>query len=144
MPAQEFTTPKWRASSLQSNKGPTNDIHRAGQMALIFSIIRLVYRVDMRYLLGPSLGGKHLSLARQEMYYLAHCCYGISYTELGRLTRRDRTSISHGCQRIEDLRDDVGVDKSLFFIELALLLMARSTRDQENVASFEPKLLEKL
>ena len=144
MPAQEFTAPKWRASLLMGRNGLANDINRAGQMGLIFSVIKLVYRVDMGYLLGPSRGGKHLSLARQKMYYLAHCCCGISYTELGGLTRRDRTSIAHGCRRIEDLRDDVGVDKSLFFIELALGLMTRSTLNQENLASYEPKLLEKL
>ena len=144
MPAREFTAPKWRAPSVMGQEGLVHDIYRAGQMGLIFSIMRLVYRVDMRFLLGPSRGGKHLSLARQKMYYLAHCCYGISYTELGGLTQRDRTSISHGCQRIEDLRDDAGVDKSLFFIELALRMMTRSTLDQDNEAPSELKLLEKL
>lgn len=54
------------------------------------------------------------------MQYLAHVVFGINFTQLGKLTARDRTSVANGCRRIEDMRDDPVADKAPFFSELAL------------------------
>jgi chromosomal replication initiation ATPase DnaA len=53
--------------------------------------------------------------------YLAHVAFGLSFTDIGRLFARDRTTVAHACRLIEDLRDDSVMDQAIAFIELALI-----------------------
>jgi hypothetical protein len=54
-----------------------------------------------------------ISLARQIAMYLAHVAFRLSYTEVGQLFGRDRTTVAHACAVIEDLRDDQTIDRAL-------------------------------
>ncbi len=55
-------------------------------------------------------GTARVAFARQLAIYLARTRLGLSYTEAGRLFRRDRTTAAHACQRVEELRDDAAMD----------------------------------
>jgi len=43
-----------------------------------------------------------------------------SLSEVGRAFGRDRTTASYACNRIEDLRDDPDVDRTLGWMEIVL------------------------
>jgi hypothetical protein len=59
-------------------------------------------------------------LARQTAMYLANVAFGLSFTEISKLFGRDRTTVTHACAVIEDLRDNVAVDRALTILEAAL------------------------
>jgi chromosomal replication initiation ATPase DnaA len=52
--------------------------------------------------------------------YLAHVTFGLSFSEIGHLFGRDRTTVAHACRVIEDLRDDPAMDRALTIVEATL------------------------
>jgi chromosomal replication initiation ATPase DnaA len=50
--------------------------------------------------------------------YIGHVGYRLTFTEVGELFERDRTTVAHGCQRVEKLRDNVDFDESIVLLEL--------------------------
>ena len=58
-------------------------------------------------------------LARQVSMYLLHVVFSTPLSLVGELFRRDRTTVAHACQRIEDRRDDPAFDAFLYDLELA-------------------------
>ncbi len=61
-----------------------------------------------------------VSLARQMAMYLAHVAFRLSFTQVGNLFGRDRTTVAHACGVIEDLRDDEHLDRALTVLAAAL------------------------
>jgi hypothetical protein len=61
-----------------------------------------------------------ISQARQMAMYLAHVAFRLSFTQVGRLFGRDRTTVAHACGVIEDLRDDHIIDRALTVLTAAL------------------------
>ena len=97
-------------------------LRQQAQYNLILSYVAAAHHIRPEFLLAASRGSKHLSEARQTTNYLAHIVYGMNFTDIGHLAARDRTSIAHGCNRVEDLRDEPHRDRILHFAELALQL----------------------
>lgn len=60
-----------------------------------------------------------VAFARQSAMYLAHVVLSLSYTEVGRLFGRDRTTAAHACRLVEDRRDDPRLDAVLGALESA-------------------------
>lgn len=54
---------------------------------------------------------------RQVAMYVCHVVLGLSLTDIGRAFGRDRTTVSHACQVVEDRRDDAGYDAFVSAIE---------------------------
>jgi chromosomal replication initiation ATPase DnaA len=67
-------------------------------------------------------------LARQVAMYLANVAFGLTYSEIGAIFWRDRTTVAHACAVIEDLRDDPGVDRALAALEWVLTTSWREIR----------------
>jgi chromosomal replication initiation ATPase DnaA len=59
------------------------------------------------------------AFARQVGMYLAHIGFGLTYSEVGRLFGRDRTTAAHACRLVEDRRDDPLIDSMLGALEAA-------------------------
>lgn len=72
-------------------------------------------------------GTARTAFARQLAIYLARTRLGLSFTEAGRLFRRDRTTAAHACRRIEESRDDVAIDALIEGLE-ALIAGSPGTR----------------
>ena len=49
--------------------------------------------------------------------YLAHVACGLSFTDVGLLFSRDRTTVAHACRVVEDRRDDPVFDRALELLE---------------------------
>lgn len=58
--------------------------------------------------------------ARQLAMYLAHVVFGQSLTAVGAAFGRDRTTVSHACRLIEDMRDDRHFDDAVCRLEALL------------------------
>ena len=66
--------------------------------------------------------------------YLAHVGCGLTYSEVGRLFGRDRTTASYACRLIEDRRDDPDFDASLDLLEEEVRQWTNSRMIRSNTA----------
>jgi chromosomal replication initiation ATPase DnaA len=64
-------------------------------------------------------------LARQAAMYLANVAFGLTFTQIGAVFGRDRTTVAHACAVMEDLRDDPVIDRTLTALESALTGLVR-------------------
>jgi chromosomal replication initiation ATPase DnaA len=78
--------------------------------------------VPTRQLLMPNRGEADVALARQLAMYLMHVVLGRIYLDVGRFFGRDRTTVSHACAVIEDLRDDPQFDSEVARLERRLAM----------------------
>ena len=58
--------------------------------------------------------------ARQVAMYLSHVGLGMSLARVADAMGRDRSTVAHGCHKIEDYRDDPDVDEWLDGLESQL------------------------
>jgi chromosomal replication initiation ATPase DnaA len=61
-----------------------------------------------------------IARARQVAMYLSHVGLGMSLARIATALGRDRSTVAHGCHKIEDLRDDPEVDEWLDDLECQL------------------------
>nr|WP_087149255.1 helix-turn-helix domain-containing protein [Pararhizobium antarcticum] len=54
---------------------------------------------------------------RQIAMYVSHVVLQISLTDIGQVFGRDRTTVSHACNVVEDRRDDVAFDDFVAAVE---------------------------
>ena len=52
--------------------------------------------------------------------YLAHVSCGMTLTDVGAMFGRDRTTVAHGCLKVEYRRDDPSFDRALDLLGWAL------------------------
>jgi chromosomal replication initiation ATPase DnaA len=96
------------------------DIHAMALQRQIEKSVSNAFQVPERELRARTRRKAHTAFARQVAMYLAHVGCGMSYSEVGRLFGRDRTTAAHACRLIEDRRDDPGLDLSLDHLEQAV------------------------
>lgn len=87
---------------------------------LVVELVSSFFEVSVESLQGRTRGVAPICQARQVCMYLLHTSLSISYPEIGQLFRRDRTTISHACMVVEDLRDDCDLDRNLTKLESIL------------------------
>ena len=83
-------------------------------------VIALVARqknVPIRLLIHRTRSRVPVARARQLAMYLSHVVLGRSLMEIGRAFGRDRTTVSHACALIEDMRDDPRFDDEVTALE---------------------------
>jgi chromosomal replication initiation ATPase DnaA len=105
--------------------------HRQACLAIGFAISN-VFGIETGDLWRGTRGVRDIASARQVAMYLAHVCCGMSLTEVGALFGRDRTTVAHGCLRVEFRRDDPNFDRALDVLGWALPTLVRraETRSQ--------------
>ena len=62
-------------------------------------------------------GSPRAAGARQAAMYLAHVGFGLNLARVGRLFGRDRKTVAHACDRIEERRADAVLDRALEVLE---------------------------
>lgn len=100
----------------------------AGACDAVIALIAREKRIPIRLLIHPSRCRLGTARARQLAMYLSHVILGRSLTEIGDAFGRDRTTVSHACAVIEDLRDDPDFDAEVSGFERSL----EAWRDGEN------------
>ena len=98
-----------------SPRGP--DQRLIANHTLLYLALEAVFDVCRDDLHAATRGRCRIAFARQTGMYLARVAFGMTLMEAGRLFGRDRTTASHACRVIEDLRDDSGFDALLHTME---------------------------
>ncbi|MCB1463847.1 MAG: hypothetical protein KDJ90_15830 [Nitratireductor sp.] len=91
-------------------------------------VVRLVacaMQANEEEMLSPRRGTAEAARARQVVMYLLHTSLSISYADIADMFERDRTTVSHACRTIEDLRDDPMHDDQIASLE-EMVDLARS------------------
>lgn len=97
---------------------------------LMESAVAAAFAVPAEELRAPSRRRAAAAFARQSAMYLAHVALGLSYSEVGRLFRRDRTTAAYACQTVEERRDDPAIDRRLVMLEAVCAEIAAGIRSQ--------------
>ncbi len=93
--------------------------HRQARLAIDFAISN-VFGIEAGALWQGTRGVRDIAAARQVAMYLAHVCCGMTLTEVGAMFGRDRTTVAHGCLKVETRRDDPSFDRALDLLGWAL------------------------
>lgn len=83
----------------------------------VIALIAREKNVSIRLLTHRSRCRAATARARQLAMYLSHVILGRSLTEIGEAFGRDRTTVSHACALIEDMRDDRAFDEEVSSLE---------------------------
>lgn len=83
----------------------------------LFHAVENVFGIRRDELRAATRGRHRVSVARQTGMYLARVALGMTLANAGLLFGRDRTTASHACRVIEDLRDDARFDALLQAME---------------------------
>jgi hypothetical protein len=89
---------------------------------LVLAEVGRAFATEQGQLLSTGRCAAPIALARQVAMYLLHVELGRHLSEVGRLLGRDRTTVSHACAHVEDLREDSSFDGRIDDIELAIRL----------------------
>ena len=87
----------------------------------LFQAVEAVFDVGRDELRAATRGRCKIAFARQTGMYLARVVLGMTLCDAGHLFGRDRTTASHACRLVEDLRDDPGFDAFLEAMESFVL-----------------------
>lgn len=111
-------------SALEVEGAVSSEVARTGQNVhfrkAIDPAVAAVFEVDLRDLGAATRRSPRAAFARQVAMYLAHVVFGLSLTEVGALFARDRTTVAHACEVVEDSRDDPELDGKLEHLECAV------------------------
>ncbi|MFD1252775.1 MULTISPECIES: helix-turn-helix domain-containing protein [Devosia] len=86
----------------------------------IVTLVSAERQVPTKLILNASRCRSRASKARHLAMYLAHVVFGESLARVGVAFGRDRTTVSHACAQIEDLRDDPSFDAEICRLERCL------------------------
>lgn len=107
-------------SSADQSVHPMRLQNALGTCDAVISMICVEKRVSERLLTHPSRCRAATARARQLAMYLCHVVLGRSLADIGVVFGRDRTTVSHACAIIEDMRDDPAFDEEVSAYERRL------------------------
>ncbi|MBL4597599.1 MAG: hypothetical protein JKX93_01385 [Rhizobiaceae bacterium] len=117
-----------------ANSRQDGEFYRSKSFSLVIELVSILFDVSADGLQGQTRGEAPICQARQICMYLLHTSLSIPYPEIGRLFRRDRTTISHACMIVEDLRDDNAIDENLLRLETILSSIKALRSDEDYLA----------
>lgn len=79
-----------------------------------------------------------IARARQVAMYLSHVALEMSLARIAAALGRDRSTVAHGCHRIEDFRDDPDIDAWLDDMEERLRSVARMGEEAADSPNHPP------
>lgn len=92
-------------------------------LARLEMLVAREFSVSVVQMRSTTRGFAQVARARQVAMYLAHVSLCFSLSALARYFDRDRTTISHACNVIEDARDESSFDDRLNRLEEKLLAL---------------------
>lgn len=124
----------------QRETGPNKDgplnFERERLRVCLEQLVAGVFQLEEILLRMPTRGRAEIARARQAAMYLAHTCCGLSFTEVGQLFERDRTTVAHACAVIEEYREEATFDRAMDMMERSTRIMhMHAFLDSDHVAS---------
>ncbi|MBB6012299.1 MULTISPECIES: helix-turn-helix domain-containing protein [Aquamicrobium] len=83
----------------------------------LIDIASALFSLSSKELRKPGRTSQPVARVRQIAMYVAHVVLRLSMGDVGRGFGRDRTTVVHACQTIEDLRDDPEFDRVVHMFE---------------------------
>lgn len=87
----------------------------AGNLVLL--LVSAHMDVTKLELTAKTRGKARICIARQCAMYLMHVAFSCTYCEVADFFGRDRTTVSHACRLIEDMRDDPSFERKISRME---------------------------
>jgi hypothetical protein len=81
------------------------------------------YQVTPEAIAAPTRHSRRAARARHVAIYLAHVTLGLPLAAVAGAFRRDRSTVTYACRRIEDARDNPAFDRALADLELAAAIV---------------------
>jgi len=92
-----------------------------GRRALLVQVaVAELTGVELVRICTDKRGHPRAATARQMAMYLCHLVFDMNASSVGRLFGRDRRTVRYALQRIEDLREDPELDRTLAWLEASL------------------------
>ena len=91
------------------------------------------FDIEPELLSFPSRGRARTALARQAAMYIAHVGLSFSLTQVGQLFDRDRTTVAHACEVVEQRRDDVAFDRAITLLERVIRIICAAPGQRSGV-----------
>jgi hypothetical protein len=92
----------------------------------IIDIAAVLFSVSSKDLRAPGRTSAPVARVRQIAMYVTHVVLRLTMGEVGRGFGRDRTTVLHACQVVEDLRDDAEFDRHVVLFERVAYAAFRS------------------
>lgn len=96
----------------------TSAIQRRLQFS--FELAALIYGVRPHLLRSSHRHSRAATDARQVAMYIANVALGIDFEDIGEFANRNRDTIRHGVERVEDRREDPGFDALITSMEVLI------------------------
>ncbi len=90
---------------------------RAGMTQIV---VAHAYGVTLDELRARKRGARRAALARQVAMYLAHVVFSMNMASVARGFGRDRSTAFHAIQRVEEMREDPELNRTLGWLEATL------------------------
>ncbi len=107
-------------------------LQRSSQPEAVCLVVEATVAASLRLPLAifhvPNRCTAPVAFARQIAMYVAHVWLRLSLTDVGRYFGRDRTTVAHACQVVEDKRENPNIDRMLSSIEAAVDLWLETGR----------------
>jgi chromosomal replication initiation ATPase DnaA len=87
-------------------------------------LVAQAYGVALDDLRAATRRTSQAAFARQIAMYLAHVVFSLSIAGVAQAFARDRSTVCHAIQRIEAMRDDPDLDRTLGWLETLLRTVA--------------------
>ena len=87
-------------------------------------LVAQAFGVAIDEIRAASRCNSHAAFARQIAMYLAHVVFSLSIGDVAKAFARDRSTVCHAIQRVEALRDDPDLDRTLGWLETLLRAIA--------------------
>lgn len=110
------------------------ECYPTGYLPIILSLVAKEFQLTEDKLLAPNRCKAWIAEARQIAMYLANVECAVTMTDIAKYFRRDRTTVSYACAKIEDRRDDDYFDQQLEQLTMKLqqkIALAQSLKYQE-------------
>lgn len=89
----------------------------AEKLAVCNALAAMFYGVSSGDFEAHTRHERRINEARQLGMYLANTCLSVDYEEIGRVSRRDRTTVRYSIERVEDRRENPQFDSVLVVFE---------------------------
>lgn len=96
-------------SAMASLQSPPTDL--AAQF--VNQMIAAAFQLKAERLLKSDRGAVRVNRPRQISMYLMNTALSLKFTEIAEFYNKDRTTVSHACRVIEELRDDPEFDERI-------------------------------
>jgi chromosomal replication initiation ATPase DnaA len=110
-----------------ASRAPVRRITAAGEQVLLVQMaVAEVTGVGLAEIGSDKRGGPNTAFARQMAMYLCHLVFEMSARRVGDAFGRDRATVRHALNRIEELRENRELDRTLNWLEAMLRRAGRN------------------